>query len=83
MGSTAMGQAVAKKPKQEKPRPGFLVRLPHEFRAPLEARAAVTGRTVTAELTIAVVKHLTTAPEAAALMKLPDELPTGHGPTEA
>ena len=62
--------------------PGFMVRLPDELRGPLEARSAVTGRTLTTELVIATVRHLTAEPEAAPSMKLPKVLPTGDKPAK-
>ena len=82
MGMRSVGSTVAKQAKQEKQRPGFIVRLPDEFKGPLEARAESTGRTIVAELSIAIVKHLMAAPEASALMRLPADLPTGHAPTQ-
>ena len=70
---------MAKKPVR-KTQPGIMVRLPDELRGPLDARTAATGRSLTAELTIAVVKHLSAEPEAAPVMKLPAKLPTGSKP---
>ena len=66
----------------KKSQPGFMVRLPDELRGPLEARSAVTGRTLTTELVIATVRHLTNEPEAAPAMKLPKDLPTGNKPAQ-
>ena len=74
------GATLVAKKQVRKTQAGIMVRLAEELRGPLEARAAVTGRTLTAELTIAVVKHLSAEPEAAPVMKLPSKLPTGAKP---
>ena len=74
------GAILMAKKQVRKTQPGIMVRLPEEFRGPLEARAAVTGRTLTTELSIALVKHLSAEPEAAPVMKLPAKLPTGAKP---
>ena len=76
----SQSQTVAKK----KPRKqaGYMVRLPNDMKGPLEARSKATGRTVTTELVIAVVKHLIEEPEGSPKLRLPPDIPTGHTPPE-